>query len=57
MLSVEVRTLSSLDSREERLSRPGAAPCGDVMLLEREKKPPSRDAVGELGDVTAARLS
>lgn len=57
LLSVELLTLRSLDSSEDRLSRPAAAPCGAVMLLEREKKPPSRDVVGEGGPVTAARLS
>lgn len=57
LLSVELLTFKSLARRDDRLSRPAAAPCGAVTLLEREKKPPSREAVGEIGPVTAARLS
>lgn len=57
LLSVELRTFRSLASREDLLSRPAAAPWGEVMLLAREKKPPSRDALGEPVAVTAARLS
>jgi len=63
LLSVMLRTFNSRDSRED-LSRAAAAaagaapdPWGAVMLLLREKKLPSREAVGESCPVKAARLS